>query len=230
MRLNINLATHPYQDLNRFLRRWAVPLAVFVVASIALIGWTWHQYSAGRGMNQKIKAQQEQIKAFDLQKANVTKMLSEPANKEVADTARFLNTMIAKKAFSWTRVFMQMEEIMPGRLHVVSLSPDLTANNQLQLTMRVAGDSRDQAVELVRRIEKSPSFRNPLLKSETMLPPDQIKEGDSVLFEISAVYVPTLAPSAKPVTDKAAAAAESTTQNDTPAKPSETPKSKGAKP
>src|SRR3954451_15463911 len=171
MRLNINLATHPYQDLNRYMRRWMLPLIVFALASIALAAWTWHQYSSGRGMNAKIKAQQEQIRSFDQQKAAATRMLNEPGNKEVADTARFLNLLIAKKAFSWTRVFMQMEEIMPGRLHVVSMTPELTQNNQLLLTMRVAGDSREQAVELVRRIEKSPSFRTATLRSETMIPP-----------------------------------------------------------
>ncbi len=159
MRLNINLATRPYQDLNRFLRRWVLAVGVFAIASVALGLFAWHQYSAGRDINRNIKAQQEQIRQFDAQKPEATKMLNEPSNKEVADTARFLNLLIAKKAFSWTRVFMQMEEIMPPRLHVVSLTPELTQTNQLQLTMRVAGDSRDQAVELVRRLEKSPSFR-----------------------------------------------------------------------
>ena len=223
MRLNINLATNPYQDLGRYLRRWVLPLVVFGVASIALALFAWHQYSANRGMNEKIKAQQEQIRQFDQQKAAATKMLSDPGNKEVADTARFLNLLIAKKAFSWTRVFMQMEQIMPARLHVVSLTPDLTANNQLQLTMRVAGNSRDEAVELVRRIEKSPSFRSPVLRAETMLPPDQARDGDTVLFEISAVYVPTLAPAAKPVQDKASASDEKSSDSTT------TASAKGAK-
>jgi type IV pilus assembly protein PilN len=207
MRLNINLATRPYQDLNRFLRRWMLAVGVFAIASIALGWFAWHQYSAGREINQKIKAQEEQISQFDAQKAAATKLLNEPSNKEVADTARFLNLLIAKKAFSWTRVFMQMEEIMPPHLHVVSLSPELTPTNQLQLTMRVAGDSRDQAVELVRRIEKSPSFRSAVLKSETMIPPDQARGTDSVMFEISALYVPAVAPAATSVKDKSVAAA-----------------------
>src|SRR6266568_1352564 len=103
MRLNINLATRPYQDLNRFLRRWVIAVGLFAVASIALGLFAWHQYSAGRDINQRIRAQEQQIQQFDQQKAAAQKMLSEPSNKEVADTARFLNALIAKKAFSWTR-------------------------------------------------------------------------------------------------------------------------------
>lgn len=208
MRLNINLASHPYQDLNRFLQRWMIAVGVFAVASIALALFAWHQYSAGREINRQINEQQRQIRQFDEQKAAAVKMLAEPSNKVVADTARFLNLLIAKKAFSWTRVFMQLEEIMPGRLHVVSMTPELTQNNQLMLTMRVAGDSREQAVELVRRLEKSPSFRTATLKSETMLPPDQARGGDTVQFEISALYVPKVAPAAVPVSGKSMTTAQ----------------------
>jgi type IV pilus assembly protein PilN len=208
MRLNINLASRPYQDLNRFLQRWMIAVGVFAVASIALALFAWHQYSAGREINRQINEQQRQIRQFDEQKAAAVKMLAEPSNKVVADTARFLNLLIAKKAFSWTRVFMQLEEIMPGRLHVVSMTPELTQNNQLMLTMRVAGDSREQAVELVRRLEKSPSFRTATLKSETMLPPDQARGGDTVQFEISALYVPKVAPAAVPVSGKSMTTAQ----------------------
>ena len=226
MRLNINLASQPYQDLSRFLRRWVIALSVFAVASVALGLFAWRQYSAGREINRQINEQQKQIEQFDAQRAAATKMLAEPSNKEVADTARYLNSLIAKKAFSWTRVFMQMEEIMPSRLHVVSLTPELTQNNQLQLTMRVAGDSREQAVELVRRIEKSPSFRTATLRSEQMISPDQAKGSDTVMFEINAMYVPSVAPAAVPVKDKAAATAEVAPKSDANAQAS----AKGARP
>ena len=229
MRLNINLATRPYQDLNRFLRRWMIAVGVFAVASIALAFFAWHQYSAGRDINQKIRAQEEQIKQFDAQKAAAARILGDPTNKQVADTAHFLNTQIAKKAFSWTRVFMQMEEIMPSRLHVLSLTPELTQSNQLQLTMRVAGDSREQAVELVRRLEKSPSFRSPVLRAETMIPPDQAKGSDSVVFEISALYVPTVPPAAAPVKDRTASTGEPADSSKTAAK-AQQPSRMGAKP
>jgi hypothetical protein len=228
MRLNINLASQPYQDLNRFLRRWTIAVGVFAVASIALGLFAWHQYSAGRDINRQISEQQRQIRQFDDQKAAAVKMLAEPSNKEVADTARYLNLLIARKAFSWTRVFMQMEEIMPGRMHVVSMTPELTPNNQLLLTMRVAGDSHEQAVELVRRLEKSPSFRTATLKSEAMVPPDQARGSDTVMFEISALYVPKVAPAAVPVKDKATATAEASAPTDKDSTASNS--AKGARP
>lgn len=229
MRLNINLATQPYQDLGRFLRRWVPALGVFVIASIAFAVWTWNLYESGRGLGRQIDQVQEQIQQFDQEKSAATKMLNDTANKETADTSRFLNTLIAKKSFSWTKVFMEMEEIMPERLHVVSMTPELTPNNQLQLLLRVSGDSREKAVELVRRLEKSPSFRSATLRSEAMLPPDQAKGGDTVQFEINAIYVPAVAPQAKPV--KKASLQEMAKDEETEPKPTATKAaSKGVKP
>jgi hypothetical protein len=42
-----------------------------------------------------------------------------------------------------------------------------------------------------------------------MIPPDQARGTDSVLFEISAIYVPSVAPAANSVKDKSVAMAES---------------------
>ncbi len=51
-----------------------------------------------------------------------------------------------------------LEKVMPPRVHLVSISPKLDEDNQLALTMTVAGDSRDRAIELARRMEESRRF------------------------------------------------------------------------
>ncbi len=57
---------------------------------------------------------------------------------------------------------------MPPNIHVVSMKPDYTPDNELVLHMVVATDSRDRAVELVRRMEKSNHFRQPQVVAETV--------------------------------------------------------------
>jgi hypothetical protein len=80
---------------------------------------------------------------------------------------------------------------MPSRLHLVSIKPELNEDNQLSLKMTVAGDSRDQALELVKRMEESQSFRQTEIASETQ---GSLSGGDSVKFEIGALYVPVHEP------------------------------------
>jgi len=61
-----------------------------------------------------------------------------------------------------------------------------TKERQLEIQLRVAGDSREQALELVRRMEQSERFRRPQLRSETS-PADA---PEKVQFEIVALYLP----------------------------------------
>jgi hypothetical protein len=81
------------------------------------------------------------------------------ANRSTRDQSQFLNGLIQRKAFSWTRVFEELEQVMPSNLHVVSLRPELNEQNQMELEMRVICETRAAAVELVHRMEGSKHFQ-----------------------------------------------------------------------
>ncbi|HVP63589.1 MAG TPA: hypothetical protein VMT82_01765 [candidate division Zixibacteria bacterium] len=189
MRLNINLASQPYQDVRRFLIRWGVPTLVVAICTVGLVWYTVHSWRRASDINQQIGKLQQEIQQLQKQHDDAVALLNRPENRSTVETSQFLNAVIAHKAFSWTQVFMQLEQIMPARIHVVSIKPVLGKDGRLQLDMMVAGDSRDKAVELVKRLEGSQSFRAPVLRSEGILDPSQAG-GDTVQFEITADYVP----------------------------------------
>jgi len=193
MRLDINLATAPYQDVARFLRRWGLVAAVLLLCTVALV---WYAVSSWRNtheVNRQIAQMQTEIRQAHQERAAALEMLRRPENRDIADQSHFLNDLILRKSFSWTRVFMTLEKIMPPHLHVNAIQPEMASSRQLQLRMTVAGNSRDQAEELVKRLETSPTFQNAQLRSETMI--DDPKQGDDrIAFEISADYIPLAVP------------------------------------
>ena len=75
---------------------------------------------------------------------------------------------------------------MPSNLHVVSLRPELNEQNQMQLDMKVACDTRSAAVELVHRMEGSKHFQGAQLVSET----GYGETGTGVAASVIAIYVP----------------------------------------
>jgi hypothetical protein len=77
--------------------------------------------------------------------------------------------------------------------------------------MQVAGDSREKAVELVKRLEDSKVFRAPVLKSEGVLDPAQTG-GDTVQFEITADYTPQAPAAAVATTSPATLPSDKGTQ------------------
>ncbi len=188
MRVNINLATQPYEDAQVFWRQWGIALAAVFVITAGLVYLAVASYLSWRVDNRKLNALQAQIAQYDRETTQAKAILDQPQNRDIRDKSQFINELIARKAFSWTQVFSDLERIMPPRIHVVSIHPEINKENQMEIMMVVAGESRDRALDLVRKMEQSQRFREAEVRSETTNPGKD--PSDSVQFEISALYVP----------------------------------------
>ncbi len=191
MRVDINLATRPYEDSGPLWLRWGGALAALSLFTLILLYSALSGWAAARKDHGLIEQRQQQIAARDLQKAKAEETLNLPANRGTRDRAEFLNDLFLRKAFSWTKVFEDLERVMPPRLHVVSIHPDKASDNQLKIKLVVAGESRDRALELVRKMEGSQRFRQTQIEQESTQAGQT--PGDNVQFDISALYVPDFA-------------------------------------
>jgi hypothetical protein len=90
-------------------------------------------------------------------------------------------------------VFEDLEQVMPPNLHVVSLRPELNEQNQMELQMKVACDTRTAAVELVHRMEGSKHFQGAQLVQAS----ENSQAGAGVAASVIAIYVPDLISDAK---------------------------------
>lgn len=125
----------------------------------------------------------------DQDRANAEAFLNRPENRTTRDESQFLNEVIERKAFSWTRVLESLEKVMPPRVHVVAIDPSLDDDNLLELKMRVAGDSRERAIELARRMEESRRFAQTSIVTANHV---QSQTGDNEQVDIVAIYIPEL--------------------------------------
>jgi type IV pilus assembly protein PilN len=192
MRININLASNPYEAAREYLRRMGLLVGALAVAALALLGYIFYQRSQTRDVDAQIATVNQEIAALDNEKAQALSVLNQPQNRVVADQSQFLNNLFARKALSWTKVFAEMEKLMPPNIHVVSMKPEFNRDNQLVLRVVVATSSRDKAVELVKRMEKSPHFHAPQVEAENTLGEGAgAVAGGNIQFDIAAVYVPT---------------------------------------
>ncbi len=188
MRLDINLATRPYEDLQRFWTRWGSALAGLALLTLVLLYTAVSGWSAAAKERDLIAQRQQQIQQRETERQTAEAMLNRPENSSTRDRSRFLNELFARKSFSWTRVFADLERVMPTRLHLVSIHPELEPDHQLALKLVVAGESRERAIELVRQMEDSRHFRDTHIDVEQAM--GSQASGDNVQFEISTFYVP----------------------------------------
>jgi type IV pilus assembly protein PilN len=184
MRLDINLATRPYEDAREFWMRWGLVVGVLGALTLALLvfavrGWT----EAGRDRHEIARLQAE-IAKRDQERSQAQSYLDQAVNRSTRDQSQFLNGLIQRKAFSWTRVFEDLERVMPSDLHVASLRPEMNEQGQMQLDMKVIGDNRSGVVELVHRMEGSKHFQQAQLVDES-------QEADhGIVASVISIYVP----------------------------------------
>jgi hypothetical protein len=187
MRLDINLATQPYEDPREFWGRWGLGVGLLALVTLALIGWAVQGWTKAGRDRRHIAELHAQIAERDKERARAQSFLDMSVNRSTRDQSQFLNGLIQRKSFSWTRVFEDLEVVMPSNLHVVSLRPELTEQNQMALDMRVAGDTRSAAVDLVHRMEGSRHFQGAQLISENQSGGER---GSGVVAAVQAIYVP----------------------------------------
>ena len=192
MRLNINLASRPYEDVGEFYRTWGALTGLVALVTVVLVGFAASSLLGAHEVGHQTAELHKQMAQFDQQKHAAEDLLNKPENRETRDRSRFLNSLIARKAFSWTQVFADLEKIIPARVHVVAIKPDLTPDNQIEVEMKVETDSREKNIELVRRMNESKTFRGAYVKSESATSGQNAPR--TVQFEITALYTPHVPP------------------------------------
>ena len=94
--------------------RWGGALAALGLFTLILLYSALSGWAAARKDRGLIEQRQQQIAARDQQRAKAEETLNLPANRGTRDRAQFLNDLFLRKAFSWTRVFEDLERVMPA--------------------------------------------------------------------------------------------------------------------
>src|ERR1700686_1837552 len=189
MRVDINLATQPYEDARRFWTRCGGGLVALGILTLLLLLMTVNGWIGARNDRRLIRQYEEQSAARDKEKADAQALLNLPQNSSTRDRSQFLNDLFQRKAFSWTRAFEDLERVMPPRLHVTSIHPELSPDNELEIKLIVDGDTREHALDLVSKMEASRHFHDTYIEEENSNTANQ-GPGDTVQFQITALYVP----------------------------------------
>ncbi len=192
MKLNINLASQPYEDSRQFWTYWGTGLGLLALLTLLLVFMAVNGFIEGSRDRQQMDKLKTQLAQVDREKVEAEAMLSQPQNRTVRDQSRFLNGLFERKAFSWTLAFEQLEQVMPAHLHVISIHPGISADNNLELKLVVGGDTREQALDLVRKMEGSKHFKQTRIDSEKFESANNLSgNNDRVQFDINALYVPS---------------------------------------
>jgi type IV pilus assembly protein PilN len=159
IRVPINLASEPFRRDRPVL----VGLSALAIATALLLGVQAmrivserHQAAATRVEINRLSAQ---IRTIDAEQNRLNATLRKPENAAVLERSMFLNTLIDRKAISWTKIFADLEKVMPYNVRLVSVRlPDVNTQNEVLLDMFVGAKEVPPVLEFLKRLEASPQF------------------------------------------------------------------------
>jgi len=195
MRVLLNLASRPFLELRPIYTRLRVVALLLLLAAIGL-GLALHRATErARASQAELDSLTNRTNAMHREFQGYQAEMRQPANAQVLSRSQFLNALFTRKAFSWTAVMMDLENVLPAGVQVVNIEPALTPDGHVTMKLRVTGP-REKTVDLVRNLEKSRRFTSARLVGESAEAqnPGQVQQaaagpGD-VAFDIVADYVP----------------------------------------
>lgn len=196
MRISLNLATRPFNDLGPAMKHLRIAMGVLALLAIALgLGLrAFHQKAEeARARDHSLDGELTRI---TLERQGYEDRMKLPANAQLMVQAEALNKLFDEKAFSWTLAMEDLENVLPGGVQVSTLEPVRAKDGHITLHLRVIGP-RDRAVELVRNLEHSKRFLLPRIAGEnsesTGGPGEQVQPvsaSNRVNFDVLADYNP----------------------------------------
>jgi type IV pilus assembly protein PilN len=85
--------------------------------------------------------------------------LRQPVNAVVLERSLLLNTLVERKSVSWTKIFADLEGVMPASVRLVQVRlPQIDSQNQVLLDMVVAAQSPTPVIDFLKRLQESPRF------------------------------------------------------------------------
>lgn len=172
MRVPINLSTEPFRrDRPMILASSAaaVALAALLAFMIVLILGERAQAKENRVAVDRLNSQ---LRTIASDEARYDAFLRQPANAEVLQRSLLLNTLIERKSVSWSKIFSDLESVLPYNVKVMQVRlPTITSHNEVLLDLTVGSQSPEPVIGFLKRLEESPLFGP--IEGHSSLPPTQ---------------------------------------------------------
>jgi hypothetical protein len=161
MRIPINLASQPFRH-DRAMLVVSVLVSLLLVATLSgLVLLAFEDRAQLADVRHEVNLLGRQIRNLQAQQGQYDAVLHKPENAEVLERSVFLNTLLLRKGISWTRIFADLEKVVPYNVRILQIHPMVNGRDQVTLDMVVGAESPAALVALLKGLGESPLFGPP---------------------------------------------------------------------
>src|SRR5215475_2376380 len=189
MKARLNLSTKPLQTHRSFLAGAGLTGAL---AALLFLILGWHVYSVRRAdseLRSKVTQLRQEMAALESQRRDLEAFFQQPDNGRLHERSAFLNTLIDEQSLNWTRMFMDLEKIMPAGVRLLTIEPK-HEKGRVEVKIVIGAISDDAKLKFLHALETSQAFSHVELVSEKA-PTVSSAGPDRLEVELHAVYART---------------------------------------
>ena len=184
----VNLASEPFERTRPMLVASGVAAVFLVILLAVLVALSVTERGQAAELRQTIARLEARRRNLNAEQTRLEATLRQPENAEVLARSLFLNNLLYAKGISWTRLFEDLEKVMPFNVRLISIRPQAGGPGEIQLDMVVGAESAEPVVQLLTRLEGSPMFGATLIHNRW--PPTQSEP--LLRYRVSVSYVQKL--------------------------------------
>jgi type IV pilus assembly protein PilN len=171
IQININLSSKPFVNYRKF----AVITASLLLILVGISYWNISHYrtvhSRKENINRVLADSQFQIEKLAKEEQEIRGHLQQPETTDFLDLVNYVNLLIKRRTFSWTRLLNDLEKLIPANVQVVSIRPKLI---EKELGFEITANARDNQdyIQFISNLEFSGKFYrvNPLSEDISKTP------------------------------------------------------------
>jgi Tfp pilus assembly protein PilN len=163
MKLRLNLATAPQANNRPFIAASVLAGVVALIALLVLAHASYSAWQSQRALRARTSALESQIRAAEIQQQRLAVYFRGPEAKRTLERSEFLNSLIDKRSFPWTKIFTDLERTLPAGVRVISISPQLY-NGRAEVSLQVAAQTGGSEVQFLKAMESSKVFSGLVVK------------------------------------------------------------------
>ena len=167
--IQVNLASEPFRRDRPMVLAGVVGglvLAALLALQLSLIYFNRQSTIEARA---ELAELNERAAKMAAEQSQMDAVLRQSSNARALEESLFFNSLLRRKGISWTRIFTDLEGVVPHNVRLVSVRPQVNAYNEIELRMSVASATPEPVIAMLQRFEGSPTFGATLV--ETWLPP-----------------------------------------------------------
>ena len=173
MKIPINLSTEPFRRDRPVLVASTALASVLALLLCVVVYLIVADRARMKDTRVGVAQLDDELRKITAEQAQLEGTLRMPANAEVLQRSYLLNALLERKSISWTKLFSDLEGVMPLDVRIISVRlPQITNQNEVVLDVEVGAKEMEPFLVFLNHLNKSPLF-GPVSPRSTQPPTQQ---------------------------------------------------------